>query len=35
MQKAMKAAVLTGPARIEVKDVALPVMKAGILMIRV
>lgn len=35
MQKTMKAAVLTGPARIDVKDVALPVMEPGMLMIRV
>lgn len=35
MQKTMKAAVLVGPARIEVREVAMPAMETGMIMIRV
>lgn len=35
MQKIMKAAVLLGPSRIEVKEVPMPEMKPGMIMIRV
>ena len=35
MRKSMKAAVLAGPSRIEVKEVAMPEMAPGMIMIRV
>lgn len=35
MQKTMKAAVLTGPSRIEVKEVSMPKMAHGMIMIKV
>ena len=35
MQKTMKAAVLVGPARVEVKDVAMPAMASGMILIKV